>query len=81
MSVFSTAWLPSRQGDVIVAPMTSKGRDYPTRGSCVFRGTKGRIVLDQIRTVDRKRVIKILGVISQKSQGNVMDVLGDMFSL
>ena len=66
---------------VIVAPMTSKGRDYPTRVSCVFKGTKGRIVLDQIRTVDRKRIIKNLGVISQKSQRNVMDVLGDMFSL
>lgn len=66
---------------VIVAPMTSKGRDYPTRVSCVFKGTKGRIVLDQIRTVDRKRIIKNIGVISQKSQRNVMDVLGDMFSL
>ena len=66
---------------VIVAPMTSKGRDYPTRVSCVFKGTKGRIVLDQIRTVDRKRIIKKLGVISQKSQGNVLHVLGDMFSL
>ena len=39
---------------VIVAPMTSKGRDYPTRVSCVFHGTKGRIILDQIRTVDQK---------------------------
>ena len=66
---------------VIVAPMTSRGRDYPTRVSCVFKGTKGRIVLDQIRTVDRKRIIKSLGVISKKSQGNVMNVLGDMFSL
>ena len=66
---------------VIVAPMTSTGRDYPTRISCVFKGTKGRIVLDQMRTVDRKRLIKKLGVISQKSQGNVMNVLGDMFSL
>ena len=66
---------------VIVAPMTSTGRDYPTRISCVFKGTKGRIVLDQIRTVDRKRIIKSLGVISKKSQGNVMNVLGDMFSL
>ena len=66
---------------VIVAPMTSKGRDYPTRISCVFKGTKGRIVLDQMRTVDRKRLIKKLGVLSQKSQGNVMNVLGDMFSL
>ena len=66
---------------VIIAPMTSKGRDYPTRVSCVFKGTKGRIVLDQIRTVDRKRLIKKLGVISQKAQDNVMNVLGEMFSL
>lgn len=61
--------------------MTSMGRDYPTRVSCVFKGTKGRIILDQIRTVDRKRIIKSLGVISRKSQGNVMNVLGDIFSL
>ena len=66
---------------VIVAPMTSTGRDYPTRVSCVFKGTKVRIVLDQIRTVDRQRIIKSLGVISRKSQGNVMNALGEMFSL
>lgn len=65
---------------VIVAPMTSKGRDYPTRVSCVFQGTKGRIILDQIRTVDRKRIAKKLGVISKKSQEHVFNVLGDMFT-
>ena len=40
---------------IIVVPMTSKGRNYPTRIACRFQGTRGQIVLDQIRTVDKTR--------------------------
>ena len=41
---------------VIIAPMTTKGRDYPTRVPCTFQGKSGQVVLDQLRTVDRQRL-------------------------
>ncbi len=46
---------------VIVAPMTTRGRSYPTRVKCQFKGREGQIVLDQIRTVDNNRLIRKLG--------------------
>lgn len=53
---------------VIVAPMTTKGRPYPTRVPCRFQGKEGQIVLDQIRTVDKSRLIQKLGTISKSTQ-------------
>lgn len=49
---------------VIIAPMTTKSHDYPTRVKLTFQGKAGWIVLDQIRTVDKKRLVKRLGRIS-----------------
>lgn len=65
---------------VIVAPMTTKGKDYPTRVSCTFKGKRGQVVLDQIRTVDKSRLVQKLGVISQEAQSNVMSILAEIFS-
>ena len=65
---------------VIVAPMTTKGKSYPSRISCTFQGRKGQIILDQIRTVDKKRLVKKLGVISKKSQSNTLRILQDIFA-
>jgi mRNA interferase MazF len=65
---------------VIVAPMTTKGKDYPTRVNCLFEGKSGQIVLDQIRTVDKSRLVKKLGKISDDSQCEVLVVLTEMFS-
>lgn len=65
---------------VIIAPMTTKGRDYPTRVGCRFQGREGQIVLDQIRTVDKARLVKRLGKLERKSCVAVLDVLGDMFA-
>ena len=65
---------------VIVAPMTSKGRKYPTRVSCTFQGVQGQIILDQIRTVDKRRLIKRLGKVSSQAQGYVLDRLSEMFA-
>lgn len=65
---------------VIVAPMTTKGRDYPTRVNCQFEGKSGQIVLDQIRTVDKSRLVKKLGKISDDTQDSVLAVLLEMFS-
>jgi mRNA interferase MazF len=65
---------------VIIAPMTTKGQTYPTRISCQFQGKDGQIVLDQIRTIDKARLVKKLGRISQNEQREVLDVLGEMFA-
>lgn len=66
---------------VIVAPMTTKGRNYPSRVTCSFQNKKGQIILDQIRTIDKKRLIKMLGSISKKSQEKTLQVLQEMFAL
>lgn len=67
-------------GTVIVAPMTTKGRNYPTRIQCSFKGKKGQIVLDQIRTVDKKRLVKKLGILNPKAQNSVLKILHELFS-
>jgi mRNA interferase MazF len=65
---------------VIVAPMTTKGRNYPTRVPCTFQGKDGQIVMDQIRTVDKTRLVKRLGKIDSKTQAEVFSVLSELFS-
>ena len=65
---------------VIVAPMTTKGRHYPTRIPCRFQGKQGLVVLDQIRTVDRSRLFKKLGRLDRKTATYVLDVLQEMFA-
>lgn len=65
---------------VIVAPLTTKGRDYPTRVACSFRGKKGQVVLDQIRTVDKTRLVKKLGSIDIDIQKEVLSTLTEMFA-
>lgn len=65
---------------VIVAPMTTKGQSYPTRVACEFQGKQGRIVLDQIRTVDKSRLVKRLGVVEKDIQAAVLNVLSEMFA-
>jgi len=65
---------------LIVAPMTTKGRVYPTRVSCRFQGKDGQIVLDQLRTVDKARLMKLLGRISPATQKEVLAVLTEMFA-
>jgi mRNA interferase MazF len=65
---------------VIVAPMATKGREYPSRVACQFRGKDGQVVLDQIRTVDKQRLVKKLGRISASTQDKVLAVLSEMFA-
>lgn len=65
---------------VIVAPMTTKGNAYPTRVSCEFEGKKGQVVLDQLRTVDKKRLAKWLGELEQGTQKQVLAILAEMFA-
>jgi len=65
---------------VIIAPMTSAQKDYPTRVSCTFGKKKGQIVLDQVRTIDKVRLIQKLGTIGSKAQSEVVSVLQKLFA-
>jgi mRNA interferase MazF len=65
---------------VIVAPMTTRGRDYPTHVGCHFAGKDGQIVLDQIRTIDKSRLIKRLGTLNKQARSRVLAVLAEMFA-
>ena len=65
---------------VIVAPMTTRKHAYPTRVACRFGGKSGEIVLDQIRTVDRSRLIKHLGRIDPAAQRKTLATLAEMFA-
>ncbi len=65
---------------VIVAPLTTKGRKYPTRVHFRFKGKRGQVVLDQIRTVDKERLLKRLGRLDRRSSNNVLSVLAEMFA-
>jgi len=64
---------------VIVAPMTTAGHDYPFRPTCRFGGKDGRVALDQLRTVDRKRLRKQLGSLSTRTLSSVFAILAEMF--
>ncbi len=65
---------------VIVAPMTTAGKDYPTRIACQFKKKNGYIVLDQIRTIDKTRLIKNLGSFDAETQLKVISVLQRLFA-
>ena len=67
-------------GTVMVAPLTTRGGRYPTRIPVRFQQKSGRIVLDQIRTIDKTRLLRHLGKISDKAAGEVLGVLGEMFA-
>jgi len=64
----------------IVAPMTSKGFTFPTRIQCTFQRKKGLILLDQLRVVDKSRLIRKLGVISKNVQVKTINCLQELFA-
>jgi mRNA interferase MazF len=78
--VISPDEMNSHIATVIVAPMTTQGRTYPTRVSCKFQGKDGQIVLDQIRTVDKTRLVKKLGTINTATQKAVLAMLAELFA-
>ncbi len=65
---------------VIVAPMTTRGRLYPTRVPCRFKGRSGQVVLDQIRTIDKERLVKKVGRIDRRTAEAALLVLSEMFA-
>jgi mRNA interferase MazF len=64
---------------VIVSPMTTKGRPYPSRVPCRLQGKAGHVALDQIRTVDQTRLVKRIGRIDARTGAAVLAVLREMF--
>src|SRR5438067_1228678 len=65
---------------IIIAPMTTQGRPYPTRISCRFQGKDGQVVLDQLRTVDKVRLVKKLGRLSDPEKKAVLHALAELFA-
>jgi mRNA interferase MazF len=65
---------------VIVAPMTTAGHPAPYRVPIVFEGKRGLIVLDQIRTLDKKRLVKRLGKASPRVFSTTLQTLRDVFA-
>lgn len=65
---------------VIIAPMTTKARAYPTRVDCRFKRKDGQVVLDQIRTVDNARLVRRLGTLDRATLAAVLRVLSEMFA-
>ena len=63
---------------VMIAPMTTKSHDYPSRVPLRFEGKPAWIVLDQIRTVDRERLVKELGKLDLRHVRKVKDVIREM---
>lgn len=78
--VVSPAELNDKLRTVIVAPMTSKGFAAPFRVPVTHAGTKGQIVLDQLRTVDKLRLVKKLGAVPAKTLTTVLVTLQEMFA-
>lgn len=64
---------------IVIAPMTSSSKNYPTRVEINHDKKTGWIVLDQIRTVDRKRIIKVLGKLTEKEFKKVKEILRELF--
>lgn len=65
---------------VLVAPMTTKRRPYPTRVPCDFQGKHGQVVLDQLRAVDTLRLVRRLGQLRGKTADRALNVLCEMFA-
>src|SRR6476660_7789989 len=65
---------------VIIAPMTTGGNAYPTRIACEFEGKAGHVVLDQLRTADKVRLVKRIGRLSDAEQKSVLQALADLFA-
>jgi mRNA interferase MazF len=70
----------SRLKTVIIAPMTSAlWEDHPTRVNCSFQKKQGQIAVDQIRTVDRVRILSVLGKLHSKTANKLLETLQIMF--
>jgi mRNA interferase MazF len=78
--VVSPDEMNGRLSTLIVAPLTTRRRAWPTRVPVVFQKKAGEVVLDQIRTIDRARLVRRLGSLEQETGEQVLSVLQEMFA-
>lgn len=78
--VVSPDELNAHMGTFIVAPLTTGGHPYPFRIPCRFSGKEGHLVLDQLRTVDRERLLKRLGALTAPTLAKALGILQEMFA-
>ena len=78
--VVSPDELNAHMGTFIVAPLTTGSHAYPFRIPCRFSGKDGHLVLDQLRTVDRERLVKRLGTLTAPTLAKALGVLQEMFA-
>lgn len=64
---------------VVIAPITSNKKKYPTRVKLIFENKEGRIVIDQIRTIDKQRIVKIAGELTTKEYLEVKSIIRRTF--
>jgi mRNA interferase MazF len=72
--------LNAHLGTFIVAPLTTGRHEYPFRLPCRFAGKNGHVILDQVRTVDRGRLVRRLGKLSPEALGGALTILQAMFA-
>jgi mRNA interferase MazF len=66
---------------VVIAPLTTAEKDYPTRVKVKYQKKVGRIAIDQIRTIDKTRIIKISDELSKKEIENIKETINKTFVL
>lgn len=64
---------------IVIAPMTTTSKSYPTRVELKHNKTRGWIVIDQVRTIDKKRIVKILGTLTEKELYTVKSVIKETY--
>lgn len=64
---------------IVIAPMTSSSKNYPTRIKVVQNGQEGWVVIDQIRTIDRNRIIKRFETVTNKEIEQIKNVMKETF--
>lgn len=65
---------------VIIAPLTTAGKPYPSRVACGFQGRDGMVVLDQLRTVDQARMVRRMGTLDRETADAVLGTLQELFA-
>lgn len=78
--VVSPDELNRRIRTVVVAPMTTRGRPYPSRVAIHFGGQDGQVAIDQLRTVDKARLVRHLGALEPHEMASVLDILREFFA-
>lgn len=82
MSISRFSYIVKRfpASDNFIAPMGTHGGRYPWRVPCEFDGKQGQVILDQLRTVDKSRLVRRMGALSDDERAQVLDVLARMFA-